>query len=420
MARGEDNEKRRGAGDGARGGSVPQADAAARRGRVRRRMAVAGFAAVLVAAAGMAAAFAAFPSAGLGAAQEEAAGAAGADAAVAAAADQLADASSQAISSVAETAQAAGGESAQALEDAVTQAALAAERPALDLSALDFNAIPAADGATCFSLTSAAVPSVPDDAMAAVTNALARVRSLGAGGFVLIDCASGTGIAAGAGTAVYGASTYKGPYATYVCEDLVDGGAITLDTACPVTPGLNYEGSFGLDASSYPVRSLLEALITESDNDAFRVLRGAYDRQGYKAWAQQFGDTALYSSGMFYPTYCARTSVKLWAHTYAYLNGGSATAQWLSGLFENTHVSFLRTGVERAGVSATVRNKAGWYADAGDAQYNCTSDAGIVQVGGTTYLVSIMTSAPYSDAAADAVEDLAAALFDPDVLLALR
>lgn len=397
--------------------------AASRRAGGRRRklavLAAAGLVLLLAVAAGIAAALSAYPPSELGSDQGTAR-ATGAAAVVADAVDRMAVASAEVVSSVAETAQSAGGESALALEDAVTQAALDAERATLDLASLDLNAIPSTEDPTCFSLTSAEVPALSAESQAAVTEALAQVRAMGEGGFVLIDCASGTGIAAGADTAVYGASTYKGPYAAYVCEALVDGGVITLDSACPVTPGLNYESTFGLDASSYPVRDLLQALVTNSDNDAFRVLRGAYDRRGYDTWMQQFGDQALARGSLFYPTYCARTSVKLWAHIYEYLESGSSTAAWLSELFENTHVSFLRAGVERAGVDATVRNKAGWYVDADEPQYNCTSDAGIVQVGGTTYLVSIMTAMPYSDAAAEAYEDLAAALFDPGVLLALR
>ena len=381
----------------------------------RRRVALVAAAAVLVAlAAGMAAAFAFAPPQGL----EDGAQASGADAVVGEALEQTAKGAAGAVGSVADAAEAESAEGAAGLERALVAQELAAERPVLDLGGLDYGAIPASDAPATFSLAGAAAPVLPDEASAAINAALGQACSLGTVGFVLLDCASGTGVAASAGAAVYGASTYKGPYATYVCEQLVDGGVISLDSSCPVTPGLNYEGTFGLDASSYPVRTLVEALIANSDNDAFRVLRGAYDSRGYNSWMGQFGDDALAARNGFYPTYGARTSLKLWAHIYQYLESGSATASWLSGLFANTHVSFLRDGVARTGLDATVRNKAGWYA--GDAALNCTSDAGIVQIGGSTYLVSIMTSMPYSDASVEAYEQLAAALFDSDVLLALR
>ena len=405
--------EKRPAGENGASGAAP-----ARRPRLTpvRVAALLAVAAALV--AGVAAAFALFPPAGLSAAQE----ATGAKAAVDGAFAQLAAASGATLANVADVAREAGGTSVAGLERAVRAEAFAAERPALNLAELDFGAVPAGDEVASFSLTGGAAPAVSAESLAAVNAALAQLRALGSAGFVLVDCASGAGLAAGADTAVYGASTYKAPYACYVCEQLVDGGAITLDSACPVTPGLNYESTFGLDASSYPVRTLLEALITQSDNDAFRVLRGAYDRSGYNAWTDQFGDAALRRGGLFYPTYCARTSAKLWAHLYAYGTGGSPTGAWLWDLLSKTEISFLRAGVERADlpVAATVRNKAGWYADADEPQYNCTSDAGIVQVGGSTYLASIMTSAPTGGAATEAYEDLAAALFNEDVLLALR
>ena len=388
-----------------------------RAGRGRRRgVAVAvAIAALAAVAAGMAAAFALVPPRGVEAAG---AGASGSQEAVGQALSPFAATVGDAVASASGTASEGGEKCAADLARALVMQKLSADRPALDLSSLNFDAVPASDAPTTFSLTGAAAPALPQEGAAAIDSALQQARELGTVGFVLLDCASGAGLAASPDAAVYGASTYKGPYATYVCEQLVDGGAISLDSACPVTPGLNYEGTFGLDAGAYPVRTLLEALITNSDNDAFRVLRGAYDARGYNAWAEQFGDDALAARHGFYPTYGARTSIKLWAHIYRYLESGSATASWLSDLFGNTHVSFLRDGVKAAGIDAAVRNKAGWYA--GEAALNCTSDAGIVQIGGSTYLVSIMTSMPYSDASAAAYEQLAAALFNPDVLLALQ
>ena len=60
-------------------------------------------------------------------------------------------------------------------------------------------------------------------------------------------------------------------------------------------------------------------------------------------------------------------------------------------------------------MGATVRDKAGWCSDS-DPAYNSVSDAGIVEIDGKTYIMSILTAMPDSESNRELVGDLARAL----------
>lgn len=61
------------------------------------------------------------------------------------------------------------------------------------------------------------------------------------------------------------------------------------------------------------------------------------------------------------------------------------------------------------GRSVSVRNKAGWISE--DGCYS-TCDAGLIDVDGHSYVMSIMTSMPWSDQSSEAVAAIAKALYD--------
>ncbi len=108
-----------------------------------------------------------------------------------------------------------------------------------------------------------------------------------------------------------------------------------------------------------------------------------------------------------FPTYCARTSAKLWREMSEYLSLGSEASQWLSELLSSTSRSFIRDGLADDQVS--VRNKAGWISE--DGCYS-TCDAGLIDVDGHSYVMSIMTSIPWSDQSSEVVAAIAKALYD--------
>lgn len=163
------------------------------------------------------------------------------------------------------------------------------------------------------------------------------------------------------------------------------------------------------------VRDLIEAAVVNSDNDSFIALRAAFDRVDYEDWIAALGveDEVALDPMSDFPTYCARTSAKLWREMSEYLSCGSEASQWLSELLSSTSRSFIRDGI--ADDQALVRNKAGWISE--DGCYS-TCDAGLIDIDGRTYVMSIMTSMPWSDHSSEAVAAIAKVFFDTRATLA--
>lgn len=283
-------------------------------------------------------------------------------------------------------------------------------RETLDLSTLDFNAIPTAGELTTFSLAQTAAPDLSAESRAAIESAIQSAQRLGNVSVILMSCNTGAGIAYSTDTSVYGASSFKGPYVAYLCRELVETGQLSLASTCTVFEyDPFFSGTYGHVGATYSFQNLAEATVRDSDNDAFRILHMNYDSLGYYDWLDRtFGAGTLPRVGYF-PHVSARIMAKAWAYVWGYLGGGSETAAWLSGLYANTSVSFIRDALASAGADATVYNKAGWYG--GDPQYNSTTDAGIVQIDGSTYLVAAVSNMSYGDSSAAALEGVIQAVF---------
>lgn len=275
------------------------------------------------------------------------------------------------------------------------------------LSKADFNDIPSGDTVQTFSLVDNKTPTLEDESLALLQDALSRAQELGDVGVVFYDLSSGKGVTYNADVEVYGASSYKALYVLYVCESLVETGQVSLDDTL---------GTYGGYSMGWlTVRELIEASVVNSDNDSFIALRAAFDRVGYEDWIVGLGidyDSALDPMSDF-PTYCPRTSAKLWREMSEYLSRGSETSQWLSELLSSTSRSFIRDGI--ADDQALVRNKAGWISE--DGCYS-TCDAGLIDIDGRTYVMSIMTSMPWSDRSSEVTAAIARALFDTRAALA--
>ena len=258
-----------------------------------------------------------------------------------------------------------------------------------------------------FSLVDDRIPALEDESLAALQDALDQAQELGDVGVVFYDLSSGKGVTYNADVEVYGASSYKALYALYICESLVETGQVSLDDSLGTYGGYNMGWQ--------TVRDLIEATVVNSDNDSFIALRAAFDRVGYEDWIVGLGvdyDTALDPMSDF-PTYCPRTSAKLWCEMSEYLSHDTETSQWLSGLLASTARSFIRDGI--ADDQALVRNKAGWISE--DGCYS-TCDAGLIDIDGRTYVMSIMTSMPWSDRSSEVTAAIAKALFDTRAALA--
>lgn len=219
-------------------------------------------------------------------------------------------------------------------------------------------------------------------------------------GFTLINLNTGKGIAYNLDSRVYGASSFKGPYAAFLCQHLGDN-----DASYP--SGSEAAGS-GVSSSIY---SLMQPMILYSDNSAFSSLRNTYDSAGFAEWLNSCGVDSEIMHDTHFPRYSARESALLWLHAYQYLKTNTPTAQNLASLYEQTNVSFIRSGVsDDEGVEA-VLNKAGWCS--GSERFTGLCDAGLIKcTDGTTYLMSTTTNSPDGGLYTVRLANLASALFE--------
>ena len=219
-------------------------------------------------------------------------------------------------------------------------------------------------------------------------------------GFTLINLNTGKGIAYNLDSRVYGASSFKGPYAAYLCQHLGDN-----DASYP--SGSEAAGS-GVSSSIY---SLMQPMILYSDNSAFNSLRNTYDSVGFAEWLNSCGVDSEIMHDTHFPRYSARESALLWLRTYQYLKTNTPTAQNLASLYEQTNVSFIRSGVSGDGEVEAVLNKAGWCA--GSERFTGLCDAGLIKcTDGTTYLMSTMTNSPDGGLYTVRLANLASTLFE--------
>lgn len=283
-----------------------------------------------------------------------------------------------------------------------------------DLNPIDFEQLSGEAGIQTFSLAGAQASELSWENEVALQMAVATMAAKADAGFVLVDVDTGSGVAYNVDAQVYGASSIKGPFATYVCEELIDAGRLSLTSSCPASRSImvDLNGYYGTSASSYAVQTLLEASVTESDNNSFSFMRYAYTSLAWDEWVSSLGADELTAntSDKWWPfvVYSARSSIEVWAETYNYLQTGSEASQLLSGWLGDTSVSFLRDAISSTG--ATVQNKAGWCPDS-EGDYAGVCDAGIVQLDGHTYLMSVMTGLSDSTSARESFQDFAAAIF---------
>lgn len=219
-------------------------------------------------------------------------------------------------------------------------------------------------------------------------------------GFTLINLNTGKGIAYNLDSRVYGASSFKGPYAAFLCQHLGDNDASY--------PSDSEAAGSGVSSSIY---SLMQPMILYSDNSAFNSLRNTYDSVGFAEWLNSCGVDSEIMHDTHFPRYSTRESALLWLRTYQYLKTNTPTAQNLASLYEQTNVSFIRSGVSGDGEVEAVLNKAGWCS--GSERFTGLCDAGLIKcTDGTTYLMSTMTNSPDGGLYTVRLANLASALFE--------
>ena len=219
-------------------------------------------------------------------------------------------------------------------------------------------------------------------------------------GFTLINLNTGKGIAYNLNSRVYGASSFKGPYAAFLCQHLGDNDASYPSGSEAAGPGV-----------SSSIYSLMQPMILYSDNSAFNSLRNTYDSVGFAEWLNSCGVDSEIMHDTHFPRYSTRESTLLWLRTYQYLKTNTPTAQNLASLYEQTNVSFIRSGVSDDGEVEAVLNKAGWCS--GSERFTGLCDAGLIKcTDGTTYLMSTMTNSPDGGLYTVRLANLASTLFE--------
>ena len=267
-----------------------------------------------------------------------------------------------------------------------------------------FDDIDESNEIVAFSLSDARVPELSNENLSAIRTALENFDGASAG-FGMYDVESGRGIGYNLDQQIYGASSFKAPYALYLCQKHVENGELTI-------PGLSDEDGAELFGAGGYTKILIENAICNSDNDSFAMLRSMYDANGYNEWVDELGiQDAAYTPDSWFPWYSVRSSLKIWTEMYNYWQTGGDAAQWLSSLCGETTVSFLRDVVDPLG--ATVRNKAGWCSGSDYGyDFNGVCDVGVIQLDGRTYVVSVMAGVPDCEENRELVENLIAAIFD--------
>ena len=251
------------------------------------------------------------------------------------------------------------------------------------------------------------------DEAADVEAAIAAFADAGCSvGFVVYDLASQRGLGYNADGLYFCASTVKAPFVSYVLQDAVASGAASLDDE--VVEDLVMEGTGIMaedDLTCYDLRTVLENTLVYSDNTGYALLRERFEAAGFEAWCAQADVDAAAWLGEWYPSYTPRDLAKLWLTTGAFLMGDDPNAAWCRGLFERTHVSFLR---EALGADCTVLSKPGYEVDFPGYSTAALNDAGLVVGDDGAYVVAIMSDADYDDECftdnEHLIVDLAAAL----------
>jgi hypothetical protein len=170
---------------------------------------------------------------------------------------------------------------------------------------------------------------------------------------------------------VYSASAIKGPYCTFVYQDLIETGQASEDTLYP----------------------LIQNVINNSDNDDYESLRKKTYGMGWTDWLSRAGIDLTDREDDFEDHYYAQMSAEefalAWEQGYAYLCSGTEESQRLADLFTETIQSPLH---DQLGDQYTVWSKAGWYYDYEGNASPAMNDAGVVFSDDGTYVVAVLTS----------------------------
>jgi len=257
--------------------------------------------------------------------------------------------------------------------------------------------VPPSKSVELFSLTTNTPPVLIDKEKAAIDEAIAVIENAGCEiGFVMYNTKSGYGVSYNCDVKVYGASSIKGLYGTYIVIECLEKGVIDIDAQ--VTAKIVLDGSDGYVAGdSYSVRSLMQDMLVKSSNNAFVILRDNFDQYGWDDWVTSMDAKDLVRNPQYnFSFFTPRSASRIYTEMYNYLNNDETSdikkqfKEWLN----TSQMSFLRNAMKSKG--ATVMSKPGWNFDT-DKSWNSIADSGIVNINGDDFICSFMSSLEYNE-----------------------
>ena len=174
--------------------------------------------------------------------------------------------------------------------------------------------------------------SIPQELLGQLNGMITNLRRRGSPmGFVMIDVASGKGIAYNPKEEFYSASSVKGPY--------------MVSTIAQHPEALD------------EYTELFETIGLVSDNGCYNSLFSVYGSEPFNNWCDEAGADGQMYTGWNYTYYSAESLLRLWLLNYQFFTTGGSYGERAGQLFEQPNYSAIK---ESLGQYYHTRSKSGW------------------------------------------------------------
>ena len=284
--------------------------------------------------------------------------------------------------------------------------------PAYALTPQLIGQVPAADEVTAFTLSDEEAPALTNSQTRSIKRSIDSVATAGDCGFIFLNVGTGKGIAYRTDASFYSSSVFDAVYGTYVCQSIVDKGTAGLGTLVKLPEeGLpnQWDVTF-TPGKEFSLQELLTASLKDSNLNAFATLRTTYDGVSYDEWASDIGATdCLVNPEQNHPHMSVRSAARFWADLNDYIAKGSDASAFLAETLAAPDHTFIADAIASSDIS--VISKAGYTWDA-ESHWCSLSDCALIDDGGETYLLCILTSLPASESAVDVFKSLVTTLYN--------
>ncbi len=241
-----------------------------------------------------------------------------------------------------------------------------------DITSTDLDALPTSTDVTGFSLSTqqdAQAPIISEENRSAIASALKPfTEGEFATGFLFMDIGSGRGFSYNIDEPIYGASSFKGPFCTYVAQNFIDEGQMSLSE--------NTDNLFNT--------------IVYSNNLSYWKIRKQFNDEGIAGWLDSLGADSNIAYDTSYPTYTVRDSGRLWLATYDYLQEDTSAANQLRKYYSKTETSFIRKALSDPSGKVADETDTNSKGDGSGNADSMTSESDAVLIGTDTDDVSSM------------------------------